>query len=83
MVSGILDSLSCVPNPKGQDFGFHIKITLDSVFHQQKFPGFIKDRTGGGAVVGALVQPPLPLFQMVIFFLYFGYPDLSLTTQTS
>ena len=27
----------------------------------------------------ALAQP---LFRMVIFFFYFGYPDLSLTTQT-
>ena len=24
----------------------------------------------------------LPLFRMAIFFFYFGYPDLSLTTQT-
>ena len=26
--------------------------------------------------------PPTPLFRMAIFFFYFGYPDLSLTTQT-
>ena len=70
MASGILDSLSCVPNPKGQDFGFHIKITLDSIFHQQKFPGFIKDRTGGGAAVGALVQPPPATFSDGNFFFY-------------
>ena len=84
MVSGILDSLSCVPNPKGQDFGFHIKITLDSIFHQQKFPGFIKDRTGGGAAVGALVQPPPPppLFQMVIFFFILWLPR-SVTYHTN
>ena len=71
MVSGILDSLSCVPNPKGQDFGFHIKITVDSKFHLQIFPGFsymgccIHQELQRG--VGLWPNPPL-LFQMVHFF---------------
>ena len=41
--------------------------------------GTLRGRAGGGAW-GALA-PPL-LFRMVIFFFYFGYSDLSLTTQT-
>ena len=82
MVSGILDSLSCVPNPKGQDFGFHIEITLDSIFHQQKFPGFIKDCTGGGAAVGALVQPPPATFSDGYFFFILWLPR-SVTYHTN
>ena len=37
----------------------------------------------GVGLRGALAPLPSPtLFQMVKFFFYFGYPDLSLTTQT-
>ena len=63
MVSGILDSLSCVPNLKAQDFGFHIKITLhyssSKYFLDSLTWGvvYIGDYTGGGAV-GALAHPP-------------------------
>ena len=36
----------------------------------------------GVGAVGALAQPPPPHFSDGNFFLYFGYPDLSLTLQT-
>ena len=32
--------------------------------------------------MGALAHPPPPTFSDGNFFLYFSYPDLSLTTQT-
>ena len=32
---GILDSLSCIPDSKAQDSGFHSKILLESGFHKQ------------------------------------------------
>ena len=40
-VSGpwIADSLSCIPDSKAQDSGFHGKNLLDSGFHEQKFSG--------------------------------------------
>ena len=40
IVSGIVDSLSCLLDSKVQDFGFHKKIFSNSGFHRQKFPGF-------------------------------------------
>ena len=40
IVGGILDSLSCIPDSKTQDSGFHKSNFPDSRFHKQKFPGF-------------------------------------------
>ena len=37
---GFADSLSCIPDSKAQDSGFHEKIFPDSGFHKQKFLGF-------------------------------------------
>ena len=84
MVSGILDSLSCVPNPKGQDFGFHIKITVDSKFHQQIFPGFsyivyIRNCKGGW---GCGPTPPY-FFRWYIFFNYILWFPRSVTYHTN
>ena len=36
--SGIVDSLSCIPDSKAQDSAFHSKICWISGFHKQKFP---------------------------------------------
>ena len=45
-----------------------------------------RDHAGGGAggaLAPTLPLPKAPLFPMeIFFFFYFGYPDLSLTTQT-
>ena len=39
IVSGIPDSLSCIPDSKAQDSGFHSKFFRDSEFHKKKFRG--------------------------------------------
>ena len=39
IVSGIADSLSCIPDFKAQDSGFQSTNFLDSAFHKQKFYG--------------------------------------------
>ena len=60
---------------------------------QSSFPFLnivFRDRAGGGAGGvglggGRALAPPTHIIRMVIFFsffFYFGYPDLSLTTQT-
>ena len=36
--SGIVDSLSCIPDSKAQDSAFHSKICWISGVHKQKFP---------------------------------------------
>ena len=36
----IPDSLSCIPDSKTEDSGFHSKHLMDSGFHKQTFPGF-------------------------------------------
>jgi len=36
IVSGILDSLSCIQDSKAQDSGFHNRKFADSGFHKQK-----------------------------------------------
>ena len=36
----VADSLSCIPDFKGQDSGFYEQILPDSGFHKQKFLGF-------------------------------------------
>ena len=44
------------------------------------FISLVRDPAGGGA--GGVLAPPPPLFRIVkYFFSYYGYPDLSLTTQ--
>ena len=40
IVRGIPDSLSCIPDSKAQDSGFHSKTSLDSESHQGKSYGF-------------------------------------------
>ena len=39
LVSGISDFLSCIPDSKAQDSGFHSKFFQDFEFHKQKFRG--------------------------------------------
>ena len=40
IISGILDSLCCIPDSKAQDSGFHSKNLLDFWFQKQKFARF-------------------------------------------
>ena len=40
IASGILDSLSCIPDSKAQDSGFHKWNFPDSWLHKQNFPEF-------------------------------------------
>ena len=87
MVSGILDSLSCVPNPN-----FRI---LDSTSKLPWIPNstskyFLDSLTWGVVYIrnckggwGCGPTPPLTFSDGTFFLItYFGFPDLSLTTQT-
>ena len=64
VVSGILDSSSCVPDPKGQDFRVPLAKISWILLRGVKY-------TSGTAQEVACRGPPAPpLFQMVIFFFF-------------
>ena len=76
VVSGILDSSSCVPDPKGQDFRVPLAKISGILLHGVKY-------TSGTAQGVACWDPPAPpLFQMVIFFFLHWLPR-SVTYHTN